>query len=396
MDRGHSDESYWFVLALTEYLRNTHDLGILTEQVPYLDNELKSEYVQFADPQWVKRYDDKTLDQARFTAEKTSMLEHLHRTLQSVSFGAHGLPLMEDGDWNDALNKMQRGESVMNAGLYAWSLLKMQDLWQELGKDKVDVLLGTGSYARDLPDFAARYEQMKKAVNESAWDGQWYVRGFDNRGMPFGSHVNPEGKIYLNAQSWLILAGIPDAARSQSMIDSVNHYLTQDNKVIMMAPAYTKRDDNIGNITYLPLGSNENGGEWRQCTLWWIHAMQKLGRQNEAVRLFNPLMLANADLRKLGTEPYLYNEYMTGPESVDPGSSGGQAHVQQSALVLGDLIEFYPQVTITGRYATHYSSPGVKMQDQLYSMSWTGGAVPWNPKWIENPPEYDVKLSTTH
>jgi hypothetical protein len=388
IDRGHSDESYWFALALTEYLRNTHDLGVLADRVPYLDNELKSEYVLFKDPQWVQRYHDKTLDQARFTAEKTTMLEHLRRTLQSVRFGPHGVPLMEDGDWNDALNKMQNGESVMNAGLYAWSLLKMQELWRQLGKDKVDVLLGEGSYARDLPDFATRYEQMKKAVNENAWDGQWYVRGFDNSGKAFGSHLNPQGKIYLNAQSWLILAGIPDAARTQSMIDAVDRYLTKDKKVVMMAPAYTTPDDTIGNITHLPRGSNENGGEWRQCTLWWIHALEKLGREQDAIQLFNPLMLANADLKKLGTEPYLYNEYMTGPESADPGSSGGQAHVQQSALVLGDLAELYPQVTITGRYATHYDMPGIEMQEYLYSITSTGQPVPWKPLWTENPPKY--------
>lgn len=151
--------------------------------------------------------------------------------------------------------------------------------------------------------------------------------------------------------------------------------------------------DHIGNITHLPRGSNENGGDWRQCTLWWIHAMQKLGRQDETIRLFNPLLLANADLKKLGTEPYLYNEYITGPESVDPGSSGAQAHVQQAALVLGDLAQIYPQATITGRYASYYSYPGVKMQNQLYSITGTGELVPWSPKWIENPPEYVLTLS---
>lgn len=392
MDKGHSDESYWFVLALSEYLRNTHDRSILAEGVPYLENKLSSEYVLFKDPDWVRRYNAKTIDPARFTAETPNILDHMRRTLEDVRFGQHGLPLMEDGDWNDALNHVQKGESVMNAGLYAYCLLKMQDLWRELGKANVDALLGPGSFDSNLRDFAERYAKMKKAVNENAWDGHWYVRGFDNRGLPFGSHTNREGKIYLNAQSWMILAGIPDGQQTQTIIDAVERYLIKDSKVSVMAPAYTTPDDNIGNITRLPLGSNENGGQWRQCTLWWIHAMQKVGRQEEAIGLFDELLLANADLSKLGTEPYLYNEYVRGPEAADPGSSGGQAHVQQAALVLADLTELYPQVQIRGKFATIYDFPGVKSEDKLYSITATGEAVPWTPNWVENPSEYNLKL----
>lgn len=143
----------------------------------------------------------------------------------------------------------------------------MRELWQGLGKRKVDALLGSGSFERDLLNFAEEYRRIKQAVNEHAWDGQWYIRGFDNRGAAFGSHANTEGKIYLNAQSWLILAGIPDDERTQRMVHSVSRYLVKDNKVSLLSPAYRKRDNNIGAITLLPPGSNENGGQWRQCTL---------------------------------------------------------------------------------------------------------------------------------
>jgi Glycosyl hydrolase 36 superfamily, catalytic domain len=115
IDRDHSDESYWLVSALTDYLQTTHDLSILEEQVPYLENDLRSEYVLFNDPARVRRFDERSIDPARFTTGYNSMLEHARRTLQNVQLGPHGLPLMEDGDWNDALNRMQNGESVLTA-----------------------------------------------------------------------------------------------------------------------------------------------------------------------------------------------------------------------------------------------------------------------------------------
>jgi cellobiose phosphorylase len=138
---------------------------------------------------------------------------------------------------------MQNGESVMNAGLYAYYLPQLRDLWQRLGKAKVDSLLGAGSFDHDFKEFSQRYEAIKTAVNQHAWDGRWYVRGFDNHGKPFGSQANAEGRIYLNAQSWLILAGIPDQQRTETMVRSVKQYLQKDDKLSLLAPVYTKPDD---------------------------------------------------------------------------------------------------------------------------------------------------------
>jgi hypothetical protein len=392
VDRGHSDESYWLVGALVDYLRITHDLAIVEERVPYLENDLVSEYVLFSDPAWVRSFETKNIAGARFTSEQTSMLEHARRALENVGLGPHGLPRMEDGDWNDALNKMQKGESVMNAGLYAYCLLRLEELWQQLGKEKVDRLLGTGSFERDLQQFSGRYDAIKKAANAHAWDGQWYVRGFDNQGKAFGSHANAEGEIYLNAQSWLILGNIPDKERTRAMVRSVNKYLRKNNQLSLLTPAYTRRDDNIGNITYLPRGSNENGGQWRQCTLWWIAALRKLGETADALLLFEKLLLANADLEKMETEAYLYNEYLRGPEASDPGSAGQQAHVQQAALVLATLAELYPQVKVTEAFTNHYDFPSVKSEDQLYSFTASGEKVPWAAKWVANPAEYRLNV----
>jgi cellobiose phosphorylase len=376
-------------------VQHAKDLSILSERTPYLHNEVASEYVLFKDRDWIRRFDARELPPARFTSGRTSVLEHLRRAILNVPLGPHGLPRMEDGDWNDALNGMQFGESVMNAGPYAFSLLKLKALYRALGDTQVNALLPDGSYAEDLRRFDASYRAMKDAVNRHAWDGDWYVRGFDNEGVPFGSRRNDEGKIYLNAQSWAILGGIPDAERTNRILASVNRYLIKNDKATLLAPVYTRRHANIGAITLLPKGSNENGGQWRQCTLWWIAALLEHGRRAAAVRMLDSVVLANADPVVMGTEPYLYNEYVRGPEAVHPGSGGQQAHVQQAALVLHTLGQSYPLVGIVRNFAGRYDYPGAPAEAKLTSITGQGEVVDWAPKWIENPPDYEIVRVTS-
>lgn len=397
MDRGHSDENYWLILATSEYISHTKDLSLLSEKAPYLDNELISEYILFKNPEWVKKFEARQLEPARFSSTQTSILEHLRRALINIPLGPHGLPLMEDGDWNDALNGLPAGESVMNAGLYAYSLVKLKELYKMLGEQTVNAIVQDGAYGRDLRHFDDLYRAMKEATNRYAWDGEWFVRGFDNQGAPFGSHQNDEGKIYLEPQAWAILAGIPDVERTQKILASVGRYLIKADKVSLLAPVYTRKNPNIGAITLLPKGSNENGGQWRQCTLWWIAALREIGKDQQAMKLLNAIVLANADPVVMGTEPYLYNEYIRGPEAVNLGSGGQQAHVQQAALVLHMLAHSYPQVNVTRNFIQRFDYPGVTSEATLKTITGHGELVDWAPKWVDDPPKYElVRLTPSH
>lgn len=391
MDRGHSDESYWLILAAVEYTAHTNDLSLLTEKSPYLENNLTSEYVLWNNPEWVKKFDARQLEPARFTSTQTTILEHLRRAIMNIPLGSHGLPLMEDGDWNDALNSMRKaGESTMNAALYAYSLLKLKEFYQLLGEAKVNANLSSNSYATDLQHFDEMYSAMKLVMNQHAWDGEWYIRGFDDYGKPFGSHANDEGRIYLEPQAWAILAGIPDAERTQKIISSVSRYLIRDDKVSLLAPAYSRKEAGIGAITLLPKGSNENGGQWRQCTLWWIAALRHLGKEQDAIKLLNSIILANSDPIAMGTEPYLYNEYVRGPEAIRPGSGGQQAHVQQAALVLHMLGHCYQRVSVTKPFIQKFDYPGLPVAATLKTITGQGEQVDWRSKWIDDPPKYEI------
>ena len=73
-----NDDPLWLVLGVAAYLKETGDLGILDEPVPY-DNQPGSEM---------------------------PLYEHLQRSMRYTldRLGPHGLPLIGRADWNDCLN----------------------------------------------------------------------------------------------------------------------------------------------------------------------------------------------------------------------------------------------------------------------------------------------------
>ena len=73
-----SDDPLWMILSTAQYIKETGDLTILDEMVPY-DN----------DP-----------------AQAKTMMHHLKLSFERVvnNLGPHGLPLIMRADWNDCLN----------------------------------------------------------------------------------------------------------------------------------------------------------------------------------------------------------------------------------------------------------------------------------------------------
>ena len=110
-----SDDLLWLAYAVSRYISVTTDHTILEEKIPYLAGE---ELHQDAAEHYIS---------ASSTCEAENLYIHVCRALRrSMTKGAHGLPLMGSGDWNDGMNeigKKGKGESVW-LGWFLSMLLK--------------------------------------------------------------------------------------------------------------------------------------------------------------------------------------------------------------------------------------------------------------------------------
>jgi hypothetical protein len=162
--------------------------------------------------------------------ESATLYQHCMRAIEhGLKFGEHGLPLMGSGDWNDGMNlvgKEGRGESV-------WLAFFLYD-----------VLTQFAGVARGREDatFAERClaeaRQLQKNIEEHAWDGQWYLRAYFDNGEPLGSKTNSECQIDSIPQSWSVISGAGESARSRLAMQAVN---ARGNFLLCSIPCNTAR-----------------------------------------------------------------------------------------------------------------------------------------------------------
>ena len=156
---------------------------------------------------------------------------------------------------------------------------------------------------------------MAERVNKGGWDGKWYLAGYNDDLVPFGSHKNTEGKIFLNSQSWAILADIIPKTRLKIILQSVKKYLDGKYGHALLAPAYTKFDPGLGRIAMFSRGTKENGAVFCHAVTFMIAAYCRLGMGDEAYETLCKIMPnKQKDLDRYRSEPYVYAEYLIGPD----------------------------------------------------------------------------------
>jgi cellobiose phosphorylase len=233
-------------------------------------------------------------------------MDHLRRALAFTKHdvGKHGLPLLGFADWNDTVNLAAGAESLFTANLYGAALREMIELMRHI-EDEASAQTDT-----------ADYEEMKRRVNECAWDGEWYVRYFDSDGMPLGSKASPHGQIYINSQSWAVISGFAPADRARTAMDSVRARLNTSKGLKLSAPGFDGFDPKRGGITTYPPGAKENGGIFLHTNPWVMIAEAMLGRGDRAYEYYAQINPAakNDSIDEFQCEPYVYPQNILGDE----------------------------------------------------------------------------------
>ena len=287
-----SDDLLWLPYVVSQYLSVTKDYSILDEEASFL-----------VGPPLRKDQEDSYYT-PEISPEKASIYEHCVRALNhSLKTGAHGLPLMGSGDWNDGMNHVGlggKGESVW----LAWFLYSNLKSFSTLAKER-------GEYDRQS-HYAQHAKKLAEAIEKNAWDGNWYRRAYFDDGHPLGSKTNEECQIDSLAQSWAVISGAADPARAKEAMESVFEHLvkTNDEMILLFNPPFDKTKLDPGYIKgYLP-GVRENGGQYTHAASWVVIATAMLGDGKQAHELFsfiNPIHHGRKpqDVKRYKIEPYV-------------------------------------------------------------------------------------------
>ncbi len=278
----YSDDHLWSVLTVTAYVKETGDVDFLKEIVPFYDR-----------------------DKHGHPLESRSVLDHLKRALNFTrnNIGAHGLPLLGFADWNDTINLPEGAESLFSSHLYGKALNEICDLLEYLGDQSV-------------AEYHSAYDEMKARVEQSAWDGDWYVMYFDHDGTPLGSKKNEKGQIHLNAQSWAVLSGFAPQGHAKKAMQAVYERLNTKYGIKLSMPGYNGYDPKVGGVTSYPPGAKENGGIFLHPNPWAIIAETLLGNGDRAYEYYAQIAPAgkNDSIEIYECEPYVYAQNILSDE----------------------------------------------------------------------------------
>jgi len=272
-----SDDHLWIILAVSEYIKETGDFGILDERVNFVDGPAVSLY----------RHLKKSID---FTLS---------------NMGNHGLPLLGTADWNDPMSlpgPNNAAESVFTAMLFHKALRELAGLSHETRKNT------------DAQLFTSLADQTRIHLNDVAWDGSWYVRAFTDSGEPLGTSTSKEGRLFINAQSWSVISGVASKSRGVAAMDSVNELLATEYGIMLLGPAFWRYRSDIGALSSYAPGLKENASIWSHANAWAIIAESMLGRGDQAYdyykKLAPPTKNKIAEIHR--AEPYVYAQTIAG------------------------------------------------------------------------------------
>jgi cellobiose phosphorylase len=327
-----NDDPLWLILAVAAYLKETGDWNILDAPVAY-DNRPGSE---------------------------TPLYEHLQRSLRYTldRLGPHGLPLIGRADWNDCLNLNcfsdapgqsfqtttnkdgKVAESVFIGGMFVLAARELAHISkrksprpagasrpapaaQAQGGGQISNLkspLPTPE-AQSYLDAAAK---METTVRHYGWDGNWFVRAYDDFGRKVGSHECEEGKIFVEPQGFCVLAGIGlEDGLAEKALAAVREHLATPHGIVVQQPAYSQYYLHLGEISSYPPGYKENAGIFCHTNPWIMIAETILGHGEQAhdyyTRINPSAREAISEIHRC--EPYVYAQMIAGRDAPTHGEA---------------------------------------------------------------------------
>ena len=293
-----NDDPLWLILAVVAYIKETGDYSILEVMTPFDNDDSKA----------------------------TPLSDHLKRSFDHVihNVGPHGLPLIGRADWNDCLNlncfSTEPGEpfqtttskdgrvaeSVMIAGMFVY-----------IGKE-YEVLMDKIGNKAEAKRAGLEVDKMKTVIMEHGFDGEWFLRAYDDFGRKVGSNECEEGKIFIESQGFCVMGGCGTKdGKAIKALDAVEERLGTKYGLVLNNPAFTKYYVEYGEISTYPAGYKENAGIFCHNNAWIMCAEAVVGRGDKAFDYYTRIAPAYteeySEIHRM--EPYVYSQMVAGKDA---------------------------------------------------------------------------------
>lgn len=278
-DYPYQDGACWIAQTVLAYLKETNDSSILDKVVGYYQSE-----------------------------QKDTVFEHMVRGYNYLlsDIGSNGLVKWRGGDWND---------SIDNAGMKGIG----ESVWLSIATVK-----GVNDFLEIADRFKPEFDvnaivdgkkRLEKCILSKGLDGDRFIYGIDDKSRKVGASCSKQAKIFLNPQTWSVIADIGDKDLQNKVMDSVEKYLRCEYGYLQSNPAFDTPDDTIGRLSYFCPGTYENGSVYNHGVAFKIYADCLLGRADNAFESLKMILPTNPKNKNNGMEPFAIANMYFGPQT---------------------------------------------------------------------------------
>lgn len=345
------DHGVWPLMTTELYIRQTGDISILQNEMPY-----------FKDRQIFRgerKDDDWSLEQGNRLHQQDgelyrgSVLEHLlvqHLTA-FYDVGEHNTIRLRGADWNDAIDMAaDRGESVAFTAAYAGNLDTLAELVRrqkedcgiveiELARELIMLLQKDRSLfesvqkkrevlesycesckgclsgerisigAEELAEvLAGMSEWMKDHIRQQEWVGDrsgmhWYNGYYDNHGRQVEGEFD-QVRMMLTSQVFTVMSGVATDEQTKEITKAVDKYLYDE-----QIGGYRLNTDfhelklDMGRMFGFAYGHKENGAVFCHMAVMYANALYKRGFAKEGYKVIDTLYRHGSDFEKSAIYP---------------------------------------------------------------------------------------------